>query len=132
MAEEVRFFVRIALFTIAIGTIYWFVSYEEAGTVLFAGIVASAVTFALVIAWKVRATRRGGRGIKAMLGFADLPEDRPLHLDEDSFPAASMWPAAASLGLMLIGVGLIYGAWLWVPGLAIALSATWGWLTEAG
>ncbi len=130
MAEEVRFFVRIALFTIVIGTIYWFMSYEEVGTVLFASVVASAATFALVIAWKIKAARQGGRGIKSLLGFEDLPEDRPLHLDEDTFPSGSMWPAALSLALMLIAVGLIYGAWLWVPGLAIALSATWGWLTE--
>lgn len=130
MAEEVRFFVRIALFTIVIGTIYWFMSYEEAGTVFFAGIVASATTFALVIAWRVRAARQGGRGLKSLLGFEDAGEDRPLNLDEDTFPSASMWPAALSLALMLIGVGLIYGAWLWVPGVAIALSATWGWLTE--
>ena len=130
MAEEVRFFVRIALFTIVIGTIYWFVSYEEAGTILFAGIVGSAVTFALVIAVRVRAARQGGRGLKALLGFDDVGDGRPLHLDEDTFPSGSMWPAAASLGGTLIAVGIVYGAWVWVPGLAITLSATWGWLTE--
>lgn len=130
MAEEVRFFLRIALFTILIGTIYWFVSYEEAGTILFAGIVASAATFALVIALRVRAARQGGRSVKALLGFADVGDDRPLNLDEDTFPSASMWPAAGSVGFTLIAVGLVYGAWLWVPGLAITLSATWGWLTE--
>ena len=130
MAEEVRFFVRIALFTIVIGTIYWFVSYEEAGTILFGGIVASAVTFALVIALRVKAARQGGRGLKALLGFDDVGGDRPLNLDEDTFPSASMWPAAASLGFTLVALGLVYGAWLWVPGLAVTLSATWGWLTE--
>lgn len=130
MAEEVRFFVRIALFTIVIGTIYWLVSYEEAGTILFGGIVASAGTFALAIALRVRAAREGGRGLKALFGFEDVGSDRPLNLDEDTFPSASLWPAAASLGSVLLALGLIYGAWLWVPGLAIALSATWGWLTE--
>ena len=130
MAEEVRFFVRIALFTVVIGTIYWFVSYEEAGTILFGGIVASAVTFALVIALRVKAARQGGRGLKALLGFDDVGEERPLNLAEDTFPSASMWPAAGSIGFVLIAVGLVYGAWLWVPGLAIAISATWGWLTE--
>ena len=130
MAEEVRFFVRIALFTIVIGTIYWFVSYEEAGTILFGGIVASAVTFALAIVLHVKAARQGGRGVKALLGFDDVGGDRPLNLDEDTFPSASMWPAAASLGFTLVALGLVYGAWLWVPGLAVTLSATWGWLTE--
>jgi len=130
MAEEVRFFVRIALFTMVIGTIYWFVSYEEAGTVLFAGIVASALTFALVIGLRVGAALRGGRGIKALLGFEDSGEERPLNLDEDAWPGASMWPAGAALAFTLIGVGLVYGPWLWIPGLAVALSAAWGWLTE--
>lgn len=130
VAEELRFFVRTAIFTVLIGTIYWFVSYEEAGSILLAGIVASAVFFVAVIAAHVRASRRGGRSIKALLGFADTGADAPLALDEDVFPTSSAWPLVVSVAAVLVGVGVIYGAWLWIPGAALGLAGAWGWLTE--
>jgi hypothetical protein len=130
MAEELRFFVRIALFTILISTIYWFVSYEEAGTALLVGVIVSCAVFVGIIAVSVRASRRGGRGPNALLGFADTEPESPLLLEEDVFPAASAWPAIASLAAVLVGLGLIYGAWLWIPGAALALACAWGWVLE--
>ena len=130
MAEEVRFFARTVLFTIVIATIYWFVSYEEAGSVLLAGIAASAALFALVILVTVPSARRGGRGLRSFLGFEEKGPDDPLALEEDVFPLASAWPAIVSLSAALIGLGLIYGAWLWIPGTAIGLAGAWGWIAE--
>jgi hypothetical protein len=130
VAEELRFFVRTAIFTVLIGTIYWFVSYEEAGSILLAGIVVSAIFFVVVIAAHVRASWRGGRSIKALLGFADTGPDAPLALEEDIFPTSSAWPLAVSIAGVLVGLGLIYGAWLWIPGAALGLAGAWGWLTE--
>ncbi|MDP9069133.1 MAG: cytochrome c oxidase subunit 4 [Actinomycetota bacterium] len=130
MAEELRFFLRSALFTILIGTIYWFISYEEAGSLLLAGVVVSSLFFFGIVAVSVRATRRGGKNVRALFGFADSPHDRPLMLDEDVFPTASAWPVVASVGLVLIGLGLIYGGWLWIPGAGVAFASGWGWLSE--
>ena len=132
MAEEVRFFVRVALFTIVIATIYWFVSYEEAGTALLAGIIASAVFFSVFVATGVRAARSGRKSVKGLVGFDESGRDDPLALAEDTFPAASAWPVVASLAAVLVAVGLVFGAWLWIPGAAIGLACTLGWLTEAG
>lgn len=132
MAEELRFFIRIGLFTVVIAAIYWFLSYEEAGTWLLAGTVAGVVLFVATIALHVRSTRRGGRGIKDLLGFAENGPESPLVLDEDAFPRSSAWPAVVSLAAVLVGVGLIYGAWLWVPGVSLGLAGAWGWLTESG
>ena len=131
MPEEVRFFVRIAIFTVAIATIYWFVSYEEAGTMLLAGIIAGAVVFTGIVVTVVRAARPRSGAPKQLLGFDETGAERPLGLTEDVFPAMSAWPLILSVGACLVGVGLIYGAWLWIPGVALALSAAWGWLTEA-
>ncbi len=130
MAEEVRFFLRVALFTTIIATIYWFVSYEEAGTVLLGGIVASAAFFIVLIAGAVPRARRGPKNVTGILGFDERAVDDPLALAEDTFPAASAWPPIASVAAVLVGLGLIFGAWLWVPGAGLGLACTWGWLTE--
>ncbi len=132
MAEEIRFFIRVALFTIVIATIYWFVSYEEAGTALLAGIIASAVFFTGLVATRVRAARSGRKTVKGLVGFDESGRDDPLALAEDTFPAASAWPVVASVAAVLVAVGLVYGPWLWIPGAGIGLACTWGWLTEAG
>ena len=130
MAEEVRFFLRVALFTTLIATIYWFVSYEEAGTVLLAGIVASAIFFMVLVLSGVRAARSGPKSVTGLLGFDETGRNDPLALAEDTFPIASAWPAIASIAAVLLGLGLIYGAWLWIPGAGLGLACTWGWLTE--
>ena len=130
MPEEIRFFVRVALFTVVITAIYWFVSYEEAGTVLLGGIFAGALIFSGLVLAAVRGARPRTRNPKHLIGFGDDAEEQPLELTEDVFPTMSSWPIVLSLGAGLIGVGLIYGAWLWIPGAALAATAAWGWLTE--
>lgn len=132
MPEEVRFFARIALFTVAITTIYWFVSYEEAGTLLLGGIFASALIFSGLVLAAVRGARPRTLNPKRLLGFGDEVTEQPLELAEDVFPARSAWPIVVSLGATLVGLGLIYGAWLWIPGAALTLTAAWGWIAETG
>lgn len=130
MAEEVRFFLRVALFTTLITTVYWFVSYEEAGTLLLAGIVASALIFITLVAGGVSAARRGPKTLKGVLGFEETDRNDPLALSEDTFPTATVWPLVASIAAVLVAVGLVYGPWFWIPGLAVGLACTWAWLTE--
>jgi hypothetical protein len=134
MAEEVRFFLRTAIYTLLITAVYWFVSYEEAGTVLFAFVAASALIFIAITLWLSKAARPSSWSPRALVGFDDRPQDEahgPLELDEEVFPPASGWPLSAALAATLVGLGLIFGAWLWVPGLALGLSTLVGWASEA-
>lgn len=130
MAEEVRFYLRVALFTTLIATVYWFVSYEEAGTLLLAGIVASAVIFIVLIAGGVAGSRRGPKTAAGILGFEETDRDDPLALGEDTFPTSTVWPLVASVAAVLVTVGLVYGPWLWIPGAGLSLACTWAWVTE--
>lgn len=129
--EEIRFFARVALFTAVITAIYWFVSYEEAGTLLLGGIFASALIFSGLVLAAVRGARPKTKNPKHLIGFGDDVAEQPLELTEDVFPTMSSWPIVLSLGATLVGLGLIYGAWLWIPGAALTLTATWGWITES-
>jgi hypothetical protein len=143
MAEELRFFLRTAMFALVVGTIYWFVSYEWVGTVLFGFVVIGAGFFAAAIALLLRSARgevvreeRGNKLIGALnrtIGFEEHPDEaasRPLEIEEHPFPTASAWPLAAALAGLLIGLGLVFGAWFWLPGVALAAATLWGWLTE--
>jgi hypothetical protein len=151
VVEELRFFLRTGIFAGVIGVIYWFVSYEEAGTVLLTFIVVAAVFFVGAAAVSLRPKshvelipdRKARSGVGRLAGVFDRyllyeddqdpggePLEAPLALDEDAFPESSIWPLAAGFAALLIGLGLVYGAWLWVPGLALGASSAYGWVTQ--
>lgn len=145
MAEEVRFFLRIGLFAGFIGVVYWFLSYEIAGSVMLVALFAGASFFMLamvVLGHAARPERRpegraGQRGPLAWLdrvvGFDEPAEETTrssLELAEDVVPPASIWPLLVALASALVGLGLLFGGWLWVPGVALALLSAAGWITQ--
>ena len=161
MAEELRFFIRVALYLIVADTIYWFVTYEWAGSVLMGTLALGAIFFAIAAGVTARGLRSSsaehvpafGRGLPRgsytypprskrpgggligrldrTLGFHEPPrEDGPLDLEDDPIPPSSIWPLVASVGGLLLALGLVYGAWFWLPGASVILLSMRGWLTE--
>jgi Cytochrome c oxidase subunit IV len=148
MAEELRFFVRLALYLIIADAIYWFATYEWVGTVLMGTMAAGAIFFAVAAGLTVRAwglprgsvtyasgsppARSGLLGrLDRTLGFGEpLRADTALVIEEEPLPPASIWPLVAAVGALLLALGLVYGAWFWLPGGAVMFLALWGWLTE--
>ena len=141
MAEEVRFFLRTALYTLTITVIYWFVSYEIVGSTLLLSLGLAAIFFVVVGVATIRhegkhsipeATRRAG-GLRRLLGFDEAIGDTagsPLAIEEDLMPSSSIWPLVAAVAAFLLGLGLIYGGWMWGPGAVLAIVALWGWVTQ--
>ena len=145
MAEEVRFFLRIAIFAALIGTIYWFVSYEIVGTILLIAIVAGAGLFIVTISRLRREThsdlapseggaaRKARFGIQRLVGFddeSDPVEKTPLEIEEEPVVHSSAWPILTGLCGVLLGLGMLYGPWFWVPGLALGGVVLWGWSSQ--
>ena len=141
MAEEIRFFLRTALYTIGITIVYWFISYEIAGSVLLLSLGLSAIFFVLAGAVMIHHNRRevipdrsrSRNAIKRTLGFDEEAGETvtpPLGFDDEVIPTSSIWPLVAALGALLIGLGLVYGGWLWAPGAMLATVALWGWVTQ--
>lgn len=146
MAEELRFFLRIGLFLLATAIVYWFSSYDVVGTFLLAFVVLGAGFFFIVTGVSFRATRsevvpgEARSKTKKVVAIADrilgFEEDAgetaagPLSIEDEPIPQSSIWPVVVAVAALLVGLGLIYGGWLWLPGLLLAAVATWGWLTE--
>jgi len=156
MPEEMRFFFRTGLYTALIGTIYWFVSYEVAGTVMLAFLLAACAFFVIAAlslhrdarnlgargrdsrgdARDPKGAREGGPQLGALVrraaGFDAPGEDpgAPLEFEDSLFPTASLWPLGAAVAATLVGLGAIYGPWLWIPGLSLGLATGTAWLTQ--
>lgn len=109
-------------FIVPFAVIYWFLSYEDAGTAL---LVAVSVALLFLGAYLWFTSRR----------LPPLPEDRTdgVVADEDVvgvFPSRSLWPLVLGIGAMLAGLGLAYSGWLALPGAAIVLFAIGGLVLE--
>jgi hypothetical protein len=121
--EEVWLFIRTAIFGIAIGSAYWFLTYETAGTVLLLGIGFGS---ALVVAVLYLGSRRLERP-----GSTATPPDRPFADERGRVPSPGWAPLGVGLGLAVTALGGAFGPWLVLLGLPLVLIAGHAWLAAA-
>lgn len=109
-ATQARLFGGAGVFILLIAVLYWFVSYEHAGSTLLALAAVLALTTAAYVAWP----RPGGGGHGGDDGGHALEPGHDPH-DGVWFPEASIWPFAIGAGMALIANGLLLGRWLVIP-----------------
>ena len=107
------------------GTIYWFVTYEPAGTFLLwsFSLMSLVVAGYLVVHGAVRA--------RSLEDDPDATPDRAAGQEVGTFPAASAWPLVLVLGSITIGASLVYGLLLLPVGLAVTVLAVLGLMRES-
>ena len=101
---QAKVFGGIAAFIAVIAVVYWFVSYEHAGTT-FLGLAAVMV---MITGAYVAFPRKA---------VPDTGDHEPGHDPHDGvwFPEASIWPFAIGAGMVLVANGLLIGIWLLIP-----------------
>ncbi len=125
LRTEIRVVLSSAVFVAGITAIYWFTSYEHAGTTML-GLGAAA--YAMLCGYLYLKARK--------LGTA-RPEDREDAVVPDSqtevgyFPAASVWPPALGLGAVMTALGLVFGGWFFVIAAIFLVGAIIGYALEA-
>ena len=136
MAEEFRFFLRTGVWILIAGVGYWLLSYELSGTILLGALLVAILAFigvGLVLA-QARPVAEGSgvlAWINRVIGFherADAPA--PLEAGPELVPSSSSSPIISAAAVILIGLGLIFGSWLIVPGVVLLLIGGIGWLTQ--
>jgi hypothetical protein len=105
-----RIFLAIGAFVLFMAVLYWYTSYEDAGTVLLALAAVLALWFGIFL-WlqqrRAAASRAGGDDGTTPAGGAEY------------LPPASVWPFAIGLGAATVANGLVLGIWVVVPGVAL-------------
>jgi hypothetical protein len=107
------------------GTIYWFVSYEPAGTFL----LWSFSLMPLIVASYLFI--QGGVRTRTLQDDPDARPDRVAGQELGTFPAASTWPVVLVLGAITMGASLVYGLLLLPVGLAVTALAVLGLMRES-
>jgi hypothetical protein len=115
----------------SLGVIYWATAYEEAGTVMLVVATILALWVAVYLWLRERHGEAGEAGDAADPGTAGGPAGPAAgHAVEQYLPHASVWPFAIGLGAAGIGVGLVLGLWVIVPGLGIMALGLGGFIRQ--
>jgi hypothetical protein len=145
VAEELRFFLRTGIYAAVIAAIYWFASYDKvhgtydwAGTALLVAVALAGMAVVAVMALFARRALHGRPGstlgvLARWLGLGDpggAADETPLATALDPLPRSSIWPLMGGLSATLIGLGLVYGPWLWLPGIVLLAWTAWSWVTQ--
>jgi hypothetical protein len=116
---QARLFFFVGAFLVVISAIYWFITYEDAGSVMLLLAGALGLTVTGYLAWK--------RPPHA----TSVDEAEPAGDEEPWFPAASGWPFALAIGMVLAANGLLLGLWLLLPAGAFLAYAIAGFILQS-
>jgi cytochrome c oxidase subunit IV len=124
MRTEARVFLGVTVFFVVIGLIYWFTSYEDAGSVMLGasavmGVVAGGAIMVLSRGAPTRAEDDPDATIAEGAGPVDV------------FPTQSIWPFAVGLSAAVAASGFAFGAWLVLIGSGALTVTLICWILEA-
>lgn len=122
---EARVFEGISAAALVVAVVYWFVSYEVAGTVLLGGFAVAAGVIGLLLANAGSDWRASESGVGAR------DPDRPFLDERGRIPSPTLAPFAVGIGAAIALLSLVFGP---APLLVGALPLAWGaadWLRRA-
>jgi hypothetical protein len=113
----------------SLGLIYWATAYEEAGTVML--IVATVLALWVAVYLWLRERHAGDLGDAGTVpGVGVGAGAAGEHGVEPYLPHASVWPFAIGLGAAALGVGLVLGLWVIVPGVGVMALGLGGFIRQ--
>jgi hypothetical protein len=124
MKIEALFLLGVAAFFGLVGVVYWFWGYEQGGTAMLIGTTLLGLLPGSYYLWWSRRMK-------------PRPEDRTDATIEEgsgvigSFPSSSIWPFVLGMGLFLMVLSMVFGLWLFAPGVSLVLSAMIGVTVES-
>ncbi len=125
LGPDVTLFARMAAFGLIVGVVYWFLTYEVAGTVLLSTFgFASAIAGIAVFVGSRRLRRTEAATTSADEAVAAATGVEPL-------PRPGWAPLGIALGLGGVAIGAAFGPWLAIAGALLAIRSAKSWLDAA-
>ena len=148
--QETRVFLLMAAFGLAVGIVYWFLSYEVAGTILLLGFGAATgvIGVRLIVDPGAARVRRAAdtRAVAAtdeaaaarQVALDDAPGggtggiDRPFADEAGRLPTETIAPFVLGLGIAVAATAAIFGPAPLIVGVLPIAWGAWSWLGAAG
>jgi Cytochrome c oxidase subunit IV len=128
--EEVAFFARSAFFASVLAAIYWYVSYEWAGTVLLFLCGVGSAGAALVLG-RAAAARGGGRSGDGERTADPTRPDGPFGDESAPIPNPTFAPIVFGTGLAIAALSLAFGPWMLLAAIMPLVLGATSWLSSA-
>lgn len=127
MTTTGKIMLGIAAFILLISAVYWFLSYEHAGSVL---LLLSSGLLLITGSYLVVATRKMSEPVE---GPDEADEAAPASggEHEEYLPHASIWPLGVGAGSVVLANGLALGLWAIVPGTIILAASVFGYARQS-
>jgi Cytochrome c oxidase subunit IV len=124
MRVEAIILLFLGLFFGLVGLVYWFWSYEDAGTAMLVGTCTLGfLPGSYYFYWH----RRMGQRVEDR-DDASIAEGAG---EINSFPSTSIWPFVLGMGAFLTVISLVFGIWLIFPGISLIITALVGVTAES-
>ena len=124
MRDEIKVFLGVTAFFVVIGIVYWFTSYETAGSVMLAASALMGVVAGGSIWWLSRHSPPRAEDDP----HAEIAEGAgPIGV----FPMQSAWPFAVGLSGAVFASGFAFGVWLVIVGGVGFVLSVLGYIGEA-
>ncbi|HEY8439051.1 MAG TPA: cytochrome c oxidase subunit 4 [Candidatus Limnocylindrales bacterium] len=121
---ETKLFARMAIFGLAVGVAYWFLTYETAGSVMLTTF-GFASGIAAVAIW---AGSRATRGARDRTGDAAASAVAAATVETDVVPRPGWAPLGIAVGLGGVALAGPFGPWLAIAGLFLTIRSAKTWL----
>ncbi len=139
MKVEGLLLIGVGLFFGCVGVAYWFLGYDDGGTMMLVGTCALGLLPGLFYFYWHRRFEGNKYFYWGKLDHAvgGRPEDLPDATIEEgagtiaSFPGSSIWPFVLGSGAFIMTLALVFGVWLIPPGIALIVTALVGVTVES-
>jgi Cytochrome c oxidase subunit IV len=125
--REIVYFAGIGLYGFVTGLIYWFLTYEVAGSVLLTVFGAAALGFATVLALSLRGRRRE----PTTMSTAIAAPEGPFGSEPGRIPTSSLAPLELGFGLAVASLSLVYGVWMLIAAAVPVGAGAITWIRSA-
>jgi Cytochrome c oxidase subunit IV len=122
LSSEAKLFGRMAIFGIGVGSVYWFLTYETAGSVMLTtfGVASGIAAIAIFVGSR--------RQPPVAHPAADGPVGATLEGPSEPVPEPGWAPLGIAIGLGGVALAGPFGPWLAIAGLFLALRSAKAWL----
>ncbi len=127
-----KVFLGVGVFIAVIATVYWFSSYEDAGTTMLALASALALFIGTYLWRQDRVGQIRAEAIAEMVAEADAAEVDAAGIEHEAhyLPQSSVWPLAIGIGAAMTLNGLIIGWPYATPGAAVLVLSIAGFVYQ--
>jgi hypothetical protein len=118
------FWTYVAAFGLVVGAVYWFLTYEDAGTAMLLFMGAAGIVIGGYIFLKSRTVRLIEDDPNAT--HADATDEEIGH-----FSSGSIWPIVMAVGVTIALLGFVFGRWMIAFGAILFVWSTVGLMQES-